>query len=296
VRPHRRTAALWFLPLACVAALTCSAAAQGAPDVDLRSAGQRSTRHSAYSLPKGTWSIDVGALGMGDELYGMFGGGYGLGKGVQLELNLAHYATGLFNINARWNFLDLEHFGLGLGLGFDYGHGDWVWVLDPAARELIRNTDLFAFPLILTASAPLNRWLQLDLSAGYQHAVIVGELGNGSSFYTEAQIGARQLWLQPVARAFLSNDTALELTAYLPAYTRVPFEGEISVDLAGQGYSRSGDGEAKVPFSEAWNFEVGLRTAIRDWLFWSLRLDLGPRAELLYGAFIYPAFSVEFRL
>lgn len=286
-----------LLALALPALLARSAAAQSAAEeVDLRSPAQRSTRYSAYSLPKGTWSIEVGALGMGDELYGLFGGNYGLGKGFQIGLNLVHYATGLFNINARWNFLDLEHLGLGVALGLDYGHGAWVWVLQPAAQELVKDTDLFALPVSLTASMPLLRWLQIDLPIEYQHAAIFGTLGEGGSFYAEAQIGARQVRFRPGARFFISQDTAFEFGAMLPAYTRVPFEGEISAELANQGFERAGSGEASVSFSETWNIEFGLRSSIRPWLFCAFRLDYGPRADVLYGAFVYPSFSLEFRL
>jgi hypothetical protein len=286
-----------LLALALATQLTGSAAAQSvAGELDLRSPAQRSTRYSAYSLPKGMWSIEVGALGMGDELYGLFGGNFGLGKGFQIGLNLVHYATGLFNINARWNFLDLEHVGLGVAVGFDYGHGAWVWVLDSIAQELVQDTDLIAIPISLTASVPLLRWLQVDLPVEYQHAVVFGTLGEGSSFYAEAQIGARQVRFRPGARFFISQDTAFEFGAILPAYTRVPFEGDITGELANQGYERSGSGEASVRFSETWNVEVGLRSSIRPWLFCALRLDYGPRADILYGALVYPSFSLEFRL
>jgi hypothetical protein len=233
---------------------------------------------------------------MGDELYGLFGGNFGLGKGFQIGLNLVHYATGLFNINARWNFLDLEHVGLGVAVGFDYGHGAWVWVLDSIAQELVQDTDLIAIPISLTASVPLLRWLQVDLPVEYQHAVVFGTLGEGSSFYAEAQIGARQVRFRPGARFFISQDTAFEFGAILPAYTRVPFEGDITGELANQGYERSGSGEASVRFSETWNVEVGLRSSIRPWLFCAIRLDYGPRADILYGALVYPSFSLEFRL
>jgi hypothetical protein len=297
VRASRITSLSLLLALALPALLTRSVAAQSAAgEVDLRSPAQRSTRYSAYSLPKGMWSVEVGALGMGDELYGLFGGNYGLGEGFQIGLNLVHYATGLFNINARWNFLDREHLGLGVAVGFDYGHGAWVWVLDPLAQELVQDTDLFAVPISLTASVPLLPWLQFDLPVEYQYAAIFGTLGEGRSFYAEAQIGARQVRFRPGARFFLSKATAFEFGAILPAYTRVPFEGEITAELANQGYERSGSGEASVRFSETWNIEVGLRSSIRPWLFCAIRLDYGPRADVLYGALVYPSFSLEFRL
>jgi hypothetical protein len=291
----RRTTLLGVLVLALVCALSPArpAAAQSSPAApDLRSPALRSTRYSAYTLPKGVWSVELGALGMGDELYGLLGGAYGLGKGFQLNLNLVHYATGLFNVTARWNFLDLPHFGLGLSVGFDYGHGDWVWVVNSEEQELLDNADLIAFPMSLTASAPLNRWVQLDLAASYQHAELFGTLGEGATFYADAQIGARIFQFRPGARVFLSDDTAFEFFASLPAYARVPYEG----DITSNRFERAGAGEAKVKFSSTWAVEVGLRSAIRPWLFCNIRLDFGPRADVLYGAQVYPSFSIEARL
>jgi hypothetical protein len=291
----RRTTLLGVLvlALACVLVPAPPAAAQSSPAAqDLRTPARRSTRYSAYTLPKGMWSIELGALGMGDELYGLLGGAYGLGKGFQLSVNLVHYATGLFNITTRWNFLDLPHFGLGVSVGFDYGHGDWVWVLDSSEERLLEDTDVIAFPLSLTASAPLNRWLQLDLGAVYQHAELFGTLGEGNTFYADAQIGGKMFQFRPGARVFLADDTALEFFASLPAYVRVPYEGEITSNR----FERAGSGEAKVAFSSSWAVELGLRSALRPWLFCNLRLDFGPRAELLYGASVYPSFAMEARL
>jgi hypothetical protein len=283
------------LTLLCCAQLASSARAETGED--LRSPKSRSTRFSAYSLPKGTWAIEAGALGLGnDELYGEIGGAVGLGAGFQLDVNLAHYGVGLFNISSRWNFLDTRHVALSLGLSFLYGHGDWVWILSPLAERLIEDTDLFSLPVNLTASVPVTHWLQFDLTAEYQYAKLIGQLGEGKTLYADALIGAERFVFRPGARFFLSDTTALELAALLPAFTKVPYEGTLSAELLGRGFQRSGEGEAKIAFSETWNLEVGLRSRFTPWMFGSFRLTFGPLADRFFSAPVYPTFSLEFRL
>jgi hypothetical protein len=288
---------LAWLALA-VSLVPCLAAAQPAtePGADLRAPAYRSTRQSAYSLPKGTWALELGALGMGEnELYGQLGASRGFGAGIQLDVNLAHYSVGLFNFGARWNFLDTRHLALSFGATFIYGHGDWMWFLGPLARELVKGTDLYAVPINLRATVPVTRWLQFDLGVGYQYAKANGSIGEGRSFYAKTMVGASFVAIQPSVRLFLSNNTALELSAALRPYTRVPYEGDISGTFLGRGYQRSGSGEASVSFSKTWNVEVGVRTRITPWFFCSFRLAFGPLADLLFDAYVYPAFALEFR-
>lgn len=266
------------------------------PGGDLRAPAYRSTRQSAYSLPKGTWAVEVGALGLGqNELYGQLSAGRGFGAGIQIDVNLAHYSVGLFNIAARWNFLETRHFALAFAASFIYGHGAWMWVLGPLAQTLVQETDLYSVPLDLTASMPVTRWLQFDFGVDYQYAKANGDLGNGRSIYAKGLLGANSVSFRPGARLFLSADTALEMSASLRAFTHIPYEGDISAKFLRKGYERSGSGEASIPFSQTWNVEVGVRSRIRPWMFCSFRLAFGPVADMLFGAYVYPAFALEFR-
>lgn len=273
-------------------------APQSAPPaaVDLRSPSERSTRYSAYSLPQGMWGFDLALLGIsGDEVYGNIGVARGFGRGFQLDLNLLHWGVALFNASARWSFFEARHFALAADLGLIYAHGDWVWILSDLGQKVASGADLFALPLGLTASAPLTRWLQLDLVTKYQYSAVFGDVGLGESFYAETQFGARQLILRPGARFFVSDATAFELSARLPVYTRVPYQTDSTLDV-GKGYGRSRDGYAKADFSQGWNLEAGVRSRLRPWLFASMRLHYGQVPKRLYGAALYPSFSLEFRL
>jgi hypothetical protein len=294
--------ASWFVALSASPALADPATGQAAPPernaaafVGLQSPEQRSTRFSAYSVPANTWSIDAGALGVnGDELYGRLGVSYGLGGGVQLAANLLHWSVGLFGLDARWTFLDTRYFALAASVGVLFGHGDWMWFLAPTAKKLVSGSNMFAVPIGLTASAPLTRWLQVDLRMEYQYTEYFGELGNGSSFYATSQIGARQFVLRPTLRFFLSDATAFEFGATLPIYTQIPVEAEAT--LAAGNQTRSGSRYAEANFNAGWNIEGGVRSRLQPWLYATVRMHYGRVAKALYGAPLYPSFSLEFRL
>jgi hypothetical protein len=265
---------------------------------DLRSLGQRSTRNSAYTLPSGMWTFDLGMLGVtGDDLYGRLGAAVGLNHGFQIEANLGHWIAGLFGISARWNFLDTKRIALRADLGVVYAHGAWLWVLNDIGQKVVADSDLIAFPVGLTMTLPCTEWLEFDLAAQYQYSEVYGSVGTGERFYADTQFGARQFLIRPNARVFLSESTAFEFAARLPAYNKVPYEIDSSVNLRlGRGYSNVRDGYAQVDFSQGWGLEFGVRSRIRKWLFLTTRLDAGPLAKRIYGAPLYPSFNLEFRV
>lgn len=253
----------------------------------LQSPEQRDTRHSAYSLPQGMWTFNVGALGVGSsDVFATLGAGYGLGAGFQVELNLAHASVGLLNIAAQWHFVDTQYFDLGAGLGFWYGHGAWFWIAEGLTRELVSKLDVFSIPMALSASMPVYRWLELDLSLEYSYAEMFGTTSGSRSIFHDAQIGARQLALRPGVRWFMWHSTSLELSAQLPAYSSLPVKDD-----------DSGETEYhQVPFSDVWSIEAALRSRFTRSVFGNLRLHYGEVARLLYGAALYPSFELEVRL
>jgi hypothetical protein len=284
------------LVLSLVSLARPAAAETGSPGV-LRSPEQRSTRYSAYGLPKGMWSFDVSALGVtGDELYGGLGIRRGFGAGFNLELNLAHYAVGLFGIGAQWSFLETRHIALSASLGFTYGHGAWMWIAGPVAKDLLQDADLITVPAAITASSPILSWLQLDLSLNLRYGTVWGTLGDGDTLFANAEIGAHQVSFRPGARVAASDATALELAFDVPVYTWVPWEGDITAEFARRGYEKSGSGGATVPTSQTWKFEAGVRSRLTPWLFCTLRLHYGRANRLLYSTTINPSLSLEFRL
>jgi hypothetical protein len=154
------------------------------------------------------------------------------------------------------------------------------WIASPAVQSLVSKLDALAVPMALTASAPLTRWLQLDFSTQYTYANIFGQSGEEDSLFVDAEITIRQLFFQPSARLFVSDNTAFELSAKLPAFTEIPRDR----------------GDKSVPFSSTWSMEGGLRSRLAPGLFGYLRLHYGKRGNAVYGAPLYPSFGVEFRL
>lgn len=251
------------------------------PPGDLQSPEQVSTRNSAYSLPRNTWAFNVGALGIGGgDAFATLGVGYGFGAGLQATINLAHASVGLMNLGVGWHFLDTRYFDLGARVGVWYGHGKWFWIARGVAKELVSKVDVIQVPLELTASAPLTRFLELDLGVQYAYASLFGSVGDGESIFADAQLAARQFFVQPGARVFLSDATALELAAKLPVFTTVPTERR----------------DISVPFKSTWSMEGGFRSRFARGLFGTIRLHYGSVADVLYGSRLYPSFELEYRL
>ena len=248
---------------------------------NLQSPEQVSTRNSAYSLPRNTWAFNVGALGIGGgDAFATLGVGYGFGARVQANINLAHASVGLLNLAAGWHFLDTRYVDLGARVGFWYGHGKWFWIARGLTKELVSKVDVLQLPIELTASAPLTRWLELDLGAHYAYASLLGSVSNGDSLFADAQIGARQFFVQPGARFFLSDATAFEVFAKLPAFTTVPTERR----------------DISVPFKSTWSMEGGFRSRLARGLFGTIRLHYGSVSDVIYGSRLYPSFELEYRL
>lgn len=248
---------------------------------DLQSPDQVDTRYSAYSLPRRTWAFDVGALGIGGgDVFAKLGAAYGFGGGVQVELNLAHYAVGMANATVSWHFVDTRYFDLSARVGFWYAHGDWFWIAPTPNKRIASKIDVMSVPLGLTASSTVTRWLELDLNAQYIYAHVFGSSDDADSVFVKSELALSQFYVRPTARLFVSDNTALEFSAKLPLYSAIPFERKT----------------VTVPFSDTWGLETGVRSRLARGLFGNLRLHYGPVSYVLYGARVYPSFDVEFRL
>lgn len=262
-----------------LSALSAHAAEPGAAGT-LQHPAEASQRNSAYSLPGGMGAFDVGVLGVGsDDLFAKLGFAYGLGHGVQVELNAAHVGIGIFNVSARWHFIDTEYFDLGANFGIWYGRGKWMWIIQGPAKELVSRVSMLRVPLSLTASTQPTSFLELDLGVEYDYSDLFGSLSGEESFFVDAQLAIRRFNLRPGARVFLSDAVALEMLANLPPYTAVPRDGDDRV----------------IPFSETWSLEAGIRSRFAPGLYGTIRLHYGEIAETLYDAKLYPSFEVEAR-
>jgi hypothetical protein len=227
------------------------------------------------------WGFNLGALGIGGgDAYATLGATYGVGAGLQVSMNLAHTGVGLLNVETAWHFIDTRYFDLGARVGFWYGHGEWFWILRGATKSIASRVDVINVPVELTASAPVTRFLELDLGVQYAFASLFGSGSSGDSVFVDTELGVRQFFFRPGARWFISDNTALEVFAKLPAYSAVPLKRR-TIEL---------------PFSDTWQFEGGLRSRFTEGFFGSVRVHYGDVANVLYGARVYPSFELELRL
>ena len=278
---HAFTATLFALAVATQGPRAAAVPEPEGASGDLQSPEQVSTRHSAYTLPAGFWSFEVGALGVGSgDVVALMGVTYGLGVGFEVSANFAHFSVGLFNLDAGFHFIDTRYFDLGARLGAWYGHGKWYWIAEPVAKKLVSKLDVFSVPLELTASSMPAPWLELDFGLAYSYATFFGSSPSSeSSPYADSQIGLMQFFLRPGARVFVADHTAFELSTKLPLYSAVPLDDE----------------NRTVPFKRTWTLEGGLRSRLTRGLFGSVRLHYGSISDVLYGARFYPSFEVEHR-
>jgi hypothetical protein len=248
----------------------------------LRDPEQADLRHSAYTLPPGMWGLSVSALGIGGgDAFAKLGVSRGFGSGIAVDLNLAHLGVGLLNLSAAWHFLDTRHVDLGLRAGIWYGHGDWFWTAEGLTKRLVANLDVLNIPVALTGSVPIGHWGQLDLSIQYTYAQLYGSSASAdeSSPYTDSELATRQFFFRPGARAFLSDDTALQVSLKLPVKSEIALE----------------DAATELSFADVWSFEAGIRSRFAAGVFGALRLQYGQVSDVLYGASLFPSFEVEMR-
>lgn len=281
----------WWLPFA-LCGLGSSAAAElaasASPSVpavappDLQSPEQADTRYSAYSLPRGVWSFDLGALGIGGgDAFAKLGVSHGFGAGIEAGVNLAHVGVGLLNVSGAWRFIDTRYFDLGFRTGIWYGRGQWFWTAQGLAERVVSRIDVLNVPLALTASVAILGWAQLDLGVQYTFSQLYGSGASSreSSPFTDAEFATRQFFFRPVVRVFVSDNTALQLSAKLPVHSELALK-ESSPELS---------------FSDTWAFEGGLRSRFAPDFFGNLRLHYGYASRALYGARLYPSFEIELR-
>lgn len=263
---------------------------------DFDDPAQRTRRGTAYALDKGQWSTEAELLGVTtDDLFGRIGLGYGFGKGVQLDTNVAHIAVGLLNVELKWNFLDFPHFGMSASVGVIWGHGAWIWILDGLEQRIIRNTEIVVLPMSLWASSHLLDWLQVDFGIRYTHSQVFGDFESDSTL-ADGEIGIRQLSVLPSVRFYIVQTLELFVGARLPLYSAIPGAGEANTSLGEGVYAGARTGTIdKPPFSQQFQLQFGARSAMAKTTFVTASIHYGKTVQSLYGSAFYPAFGVEYR-
>lgn len=264
------------------------------PPPNISQPAYRDLRMSAYSLPAKTFSFETRLLGLApDEMFASLGFDYGLGKGVQVGLNVAHFGVGLLNLSSKWTFL--ERGPVAVAVGFDpvYIHGDWLWVV--RMKELFAGIDTALFPVHVAGSFLATPWLQFDLSARYTAGVIVGSVAT-TNVDLDADLTAQEFALQPGVRIHLLGRSTLSLAAGLPLYRSVPATANLEVEL-GPGIALGGslDGTRTKSLGDTYRIEVGVRSMVTKHIFLEFGLNFGPQIELVYGSPVYPRFGMEAR-
>ena len=284
----------WLVVL--VVGVACFSLQTPASACDFDDPKQRTLRGTAYALDKRQWSTEAELLGVStDDLFGRIGLGYGFGKGVQLDTNVAHIAVGLLNLDLKWNFLDLPHFGMSASVGVIWGHGEWIWILSGLEQRIVANTEIVVLPLSLWASSHLLEWLQVDLGVRYTHSQVFGDFESDSTL-VDGEIGVRQLSMHPSVRFYILEALELFVGARLPLYSAIPGAGEANTSLGEGVYGGARTGTLdKLPFSQQFQLQLGARSAMAETTFVTARIHYGKTVQSLYGSAFYPAFGVEHR-
>ncbi len=227
-------------------------------------------------------------MGGGDG-YAKLGVAYGLGAGVEVKTNLAHFGIGLMNFAAYWQFLDTPHLSLAARGGVWYGKGKWLWILTEAGTELVGDLSVLNVPLVLASSIPISKRLQFDFDVQYTYADVFGSVTANGSLLREAPFGVRSFGVRPGIRIFLTDSTEFDVSSDLPIYSARTY-------LRPQADSGDDQEFKTIPFSQAWAAEFGFRSRLSQAVFGSVKFHYSKVARGLYGASFFPSFDLEFRL
>ena len=161
-------------------------------------------------------------------------------------------------MSGAWQFIDTRDFDLGLRTGIWYGRGEWFWTAQGLAERVVSRIDVLNVPVALTASVPITRWAQLDLGVQYTFSQVYGSGASTRerSPFSDAEFATRQFFFRPVARAFVSDNTALQLSAKLPVKSELAFENSTP----------------ELSFADTWSMEGGLRSRFAPDFFGNIRL------------------------
>lgn len=193
---------------------------------------QRITEGTAYSITKGEVRVDAGLIGTEVKDAGAnVDVTAGFGRSGQVSTNLAHLSLGLVNASLKYTVVDRPWFGLGLEGGFLYTRPSLIWLLPDEISDPLAGIDLFHIPLRILASFPVSSWTSLHLGLGYTHAEVVGELGDESSSFLNAGVGARSVQVDPTIHFYLNRRVALILGANIPVYITAAAQVESDIEL-----------------------------------------------------------------
>jgi hypothetical protein len=228
-----------------------------------------------------------------DEIFGALGVDYGLGRGVQLGMNVLHASAGVFNLRAKWTFFESRRWAVSAEFAPFWVHGNWVWL--SGNSEVIGNIDVLGFPVGLAASYNPTQWLQFDLGANYTDVEIFGHLDSDSLAF-DAGLALRGFNVQPSVRVHIEKRLSVYASARLPIWMRAPGTVEANVELLpGVEAGVRSSGAKTIPFQEHFVVTVGARAMASKKVFLDFALNYGAAPERLYGFALYPKLGVEVR-
>ena len=263
---------------------------------DFHSPEERPTRGTAYTGAPMQKRLVVGFFGTQfDEMLAVVGLTFSPVKYWEFGMNLAHLGAGIVNINTKFNLLDKKYGGLGVGIGFIWAHGDWLWVLPPFQQRLAKGIDIFVIPLNLIGSIEATRWLHFDLTVGYNHVEVVGEM-NGSQLFYDGELAAQQVFVLPKVRFFIWDKVSLNISGKLALWARMYYEAvaEVNITPGLRGGVRSAKYKVEDPLYD-WLVTAAIKTELIEKLYLGVNLSVGPFTEKVYKHTLNTGLDLEWR-
>lgn len=257
---------------------------------------ERPTQNTAYTLAARQKQLTVGLYGTQFEnVLGAIGITYAPFRFWEVEANLAHFGAGIFNIATKLNLVDRKWFGLGFRCGFAYIHGKFLWALPKRQKQAVQGLDVYIVPLKLIGSLDIAYWLHLDLVVGYDHVESTGHY-SGTRLFLDGYLGARQVYLLPVARFYLVKRLSLNVSGKLPMWARVHGQVESELTLTpGVIAGLRSAGEKSLDPLYYWLVTVGAQVEVVSLFYLKVELSVGPYTEVVYSQQVSVGLELEWR-
>ncbi len=180
---------------------------------DLADPYDRPVDYTAYTVRGVQAEVSVGGSQTPD-LAARVGVTAGLGKQVQVDLNVGHIALGVVNVGARATLLERGPWALAVDGRILGTRGRYLWYLPASLRDDIGDLGLVTVPIGIHATRRFGRRLVASLGAGYGHSAVGGSFV-GEALVLDGSLGARRLWVRPAVHLALGR-FVIEGTVFVP--------------------------------------------------------------------------------
>jgi hypothetical protein len=225
---------------------------------NFQSPKERITTNTAYTLTKGEMRANVGILSSDLESFGVTAGfAYGFGKHAEVAANLGHAGLGILNVRGKYNFVDKKWWALGAQLGVVWIRPSAVWALGEATQQRYTGIDILSFPLEISSSFPVAKWVSLHLAAGYTHTEIFGTIDDQVLFF-DGSLGMRKVYLEPVIMFYFAERAAVFLGGHLQVWGAARTNLEVETEIVpGFNAGARSDDWVDIAFEDRSHLAVG---------------------------------------